>query len=343
MTTLLPDLQGKSKPSTGRRWWRAPLAVCAWPPCGKQFRTQSQSSDRSPTGRTIYCSKSCASKARRKPLVQPCGTQAGWHRHRRRGEEPCESCREANRERHRERRRARGVQPKPPLQPCGTKAGYQCHSRRGEEPCDACKQARRERDRELSRAKGVKPAQSAKCGTDGGYSRHLNRQEEPCEECRAAHAELALQRRRTAGKGPRILRPCGTVGAYKRHVASGEEPCEDCLVAYQETLVGRALWRRYRLREADFLRLLAWQEEACPCGKPFEEKPWVDHDHACCPSVATGRSCGKCVRGLLHPQCNQLLGIIEQNDDVIIPAGWVARYLANPPYRQMLQKGDRRG
>ena len=37
----------------------------------------------------------------------------------------------------------------------------------------------------------------------------------------------------------------------------------------------------------------------------------VDHDHACCPEP--GKSCGKCVRGLLCHKCNVALG--QVNDD----------------------------
>jgi hypothetical protein len=34
----------------------------------------------------------------------------------------------------------------------------------------------------------------------------------------------------------------------------------------------------------------------------------IDHDHACCPG---GRSCGRCVRGLICNLCNIVLGRFE--------------------------------
>jgi hypothetical protein len=117
---------------------------------------------------------------------------------------------------------------------------------------------------------------------------------------------------------------------------------------YLEGLRWRVLWSRYRLREADFLRLLAWQREACPCGEPFDSRPFVDHDHACCPppfrrdrkrpddGLRRG-TCGKCTRGLLHMRCNVLVGVIEANPDVIQPIGWVEKYLATPPYQEMIR------
>lgn len=41
----------------------------------------------------------------------------------------------------------------------------------------------------------------------------------------------------------------------------------------------------------------------------------IDHDHNCCPPRPgrAGASCGKCVRGLLHRDCNLLLGRLEKN------------------------------
>lgn len=42
----------------------------------------------------------------------------------------------------------------------------------------------------------------------------------------------------------------------------------------------------------------------------------VDHDHTCC-DVA-GRSCGRCVRGLLCLQCNTKLGWFEVHGDAVL-------------------------
>ena len=120
---------------------------------------------------------------------------------------------------------------------------------------------------------------------------------------------------------------------------------------YLEAMSWRVTWTRYRLREPDFLRLLAWQCETCPCGEPFDGKPVVDHDHACCPPSPSRRgcvvradgsvrssTCGECIRGLLHMRCNFLLGTIETHPDVIQPIGWVEKYLVAPPYPEMVRQ-----
>ena len=55
---------------------------------------------------------------------------------------------------------------------------------------------------------------------------------------------------------------------------------------------------------------LAFREAGCIyCGEPFtlEEKVHTDHNHSCCPSK--DYSCGKCVRGIAHPICNQMEGM----------------------------------
>jgi len=57
------------------------------------------------------------------------------------------------------------------------------------------------------------------------------------------------------------------------------------------------------------------------CGLTFyDETPNQDHDRSCCPTM---KSCGKCLRGLVHPLCNTA-GIVwperhEQRSGITLP------------------------
>lgn len=64
----------------------------------------------------------------------------------------------------------------------------------------------------------------------------------------------------------------------------------------------------YGLAEHELQQRFLEQEKSCGlCFAPLSYPNFhVDHDHACCPDK--GRSCGKCIRGLLCPGCNLLLG-----------------------------------
>ena len=76
---------------------------------------------------------------------------------------------------------------------------------------------------------------------------------------------------------------------------------------------------RFGMTEARFDALLEAQGRACAiCREPFEDqRPRIDHDHACWPVPPSGvsRSCGKCVRGLLCVRCNTWLGWMEKYDE----------------------------
>ncbi|MFJ6281387.1 endonuclease domain-containing protein [Arthrobacter subterraneus] len=56
------------------------------------------------------------------------------------------------------------------------------------------------------------------------------------------------------------------------------------------------------------------QGECCRiCRLPFGDgvtRLSIDHDHACCPG---DYSCGKCIRGLLCPNCNRGLGLFKDD------------------------------
>lgn len=69
--------------------------------------------------------------------LQPCGTNAAYHRHLSHDEVPCEPCLDAHRADARRRFGHRPVK----LKPCGTPAAYRRHLRRGERACAACRRA----------------------------------------------------------------------------------------------------------------------------------------------------------------------------------------------------------
>lgn len=73
--------------------------------------------------------------------------------------------------------------------------------------------------------------------------------------------------------------------------------------------------RSYRYG-VDVLALWIEQDGACAfCGETLGDDPvspdvHVDHDHTCC--SVSHRSCGRCVRGLVHGACNSRIAGIER-------------------------------
>lgn len=79
--------------------------------------------------------------------------------------------------------------------------------------------------------------------------------------------------------------------------------------------------RRFKI---DFDAAWKAQDGKCAsCGDPMAPKGkepdsvCVDHDRSCCPG---GESCGKCVRGLIHRNCNLVLGYAKDNPEVLLRA-----------------------
>jgi len=76
--------------------------------------------------------------------------------------------------------------------------------------------------------------------------------------------------------------------------------------------------KRFGLTPERFQAMLEAQGYACAmCHVPFEEgeRISIDHDHSCCPD--SKRSCGQCVRALLHPRCNFVVGYVETYGDLV--------------------------
>lgn len=89
-------------------------------------------------------------------------------------------------------------------------------------------------------------------------------------------------------------------------------------LANPEKFKGYAMRTRYKV---DFAALLETQQGLCACcGLPMKltgkdpDSVCVDHDRSCCTG---GKSCGKCVRGLIHRNCNLVLGYAKDNIEVL--------------------------
>lgn len=76
-------------------------------------------------------------------------------------------------------------------------------------------------------------------------------------------------------------------------------------------------FKRLGISEEEFERRLEEQGYCCAfCHLPFEDGQRVvaDHDHTCCPLQPDriAKTCGKCIRGLLHWGCNTRVGYVER-------------------------------
>ncbi|WP_374206958.1 endonuclease domain-containing protein [Paenarthrobacter sp. TYUT067] len=89
--------------------------------------------------------------------------------------------------------------------------------------------------------------------------------------------------------------------------------CRHCLSSKRRTTV-------YGIGLDEYEALLVSQNghcRLCPHTPTAEMPLVVDHNHKCCPGPA---SCGHCIRGLLCQRCNQGLGLLQENADILMLA-----------------------
>jgi hypothetical protein len=130
------------------------------------------------------------------------------------------------------------------------------------------------------------------------------------------------------------------VGFYK--YGSGSRGCKACIKLRdsqphrQEAIrkwnngpegkASRAKWNRahrHGLTYLEYEQLYNLQDGICAIceqeprsktGGNGECRLVIDHDHSCCPGK---RSCGKCIRGLICPDCNIALGKFQDSTKVL--------------------------
>lgn len=83
--------------------------------------------------------------------------------------------------------------------------------------------------------------------------------------------------------------------------------------------------RTYNITSDDFEQMMVSQGFTCKiCPATISER-WshIDHNHDCC---SGGRSCGKCIRGILCPDCNIGIGKFKESPELLLSA---SKYLTN--------------
>lgn len=122
-------------------------------------------------------------------------------------------------------------------------------------------------------------------GTPSGYSNHVCR----CDRCRAAYRAYSEEWRNRPEVAERRR------ANAKRYAKTPEQQLRKR--AYQYGL------------DIEVLRGYLTDEICFACGRKTGDLS-VDHDHDCCSGK---RACGDCVRGLLCRECNQVLGLVEDD------------------------------
>lgn len=117
---------------------------------------------------------------------------------------------------------------------------------------------------------------------------------------------------------PKHCPVCGTtdITAFGPNAARADGLQSDCRQCHKTRMHDKLtirLWF-YGLSKEQFQQKWDEQHGLCGiCGLPLGSVFAIDHDHRCCPR-AKRKTCGRCVRGIVHPKCNNLLG--QADDDV---------------------------
>ncbi len=219
-------------------------------------------------------------------------------------------------------------------------------ARRDGKPRRICRTCHRERYHK--RKSGEAPDRSATCITCGKTWEASKFGTLPrfCVECKLIRHrnKTRLNKSKKRGQVPKgptyTCTVCGFVAPTPATSGMPPKLCDACQ-ASSELESKRKVWRRkvldkYSLTAEQFAQLVESQGCACAvCGatEPGGAGAWhVDHDHACC---AEGRSCGKCVRGLLCSRCNSGLGLFDDDSERLAAA---LAYLNDPPAKQVLNR-----
>lgn len=181
-----------------------------------------------------------------------------------------------------------------------TECGADITGRRGKTCGGECKEARVRRQKRVSGARRYRERHD-----EMPWRKYL-----PEIRCLACGAEIP--------KRPGVRTP------YRCPVHQAEHT-----LAKRTAKVRRRRFRLHGITEEKFDAILASQGGRCAICRTSSPTggrgQWqIDHDHACCPGA---HSCGACVRGLLCGRCNVLIGMADEDAQILNAA---AEYVRRP-------------
>lgn len=146
--------------------------------------------------------------------------------------------------------------------------------------------------------------------------------------CNMCKELLPIDRYTATGKARPGLRSMCNECRYKQNAASRARNTARMNIdpVMRATRKNSTLKRMYNITLDEFCDILYTQQRGIcgfpPCGRQAPDREeilssagrtWhVDHDHRCC---STKDTCGKCIRGILCPNCNKLLASFWENED----------------------------
>jgi len=106
----------------------------------------------------------------------------------------------------------------------------------------------------------------------------------------------------------------------KTYVERNPEARKDSVARYNQSakkLKANRKWR-FQITDEDVQAMLESQGGVCGlCTREFSNgETFIDHDHACCPNRGK-KTCGKCIRKILCRACNQGLGLLQDNPELL--------------------------
>lgn len=213
----------------------------------------------------------------------------------------CHRCRDAKR-----RSSTAYVTPVRQCADCKSQFHYE-YGRTGQLRCASCMDLVRGERRKAEAARAERRT-CANCGVEYVYSSKSNHGTKYCGDC-TVRGRFDSRRR--------LARVCPICDARHDHT-NRLGVCPDCY-----NIMPRFMWDAFNKHRVPLEIVLRFAETlACAiCAtdltvfaldhkKRFRPVHAVDHDHSCCPG---GRSCGRCVRGILCRKCNVAIGYL--NDD----------------------------